>query len=417
MSPVIRQGQERPLLRFRPARLKASEFEHGVLGAGSAELDYAPAQEISERLGSIVRRGQLGYALPEDLVELKHAAASWHRRTLSWAPQPEDFIAAPDIASAFAYFLLTMASADSRVLVPNPGYPKLKRVASALGFETLNYSVDRIQGGYAYSLSDIETHLRENRGCVVVLLHPHIPTGHLASKAELEKLATVVDKYRATVFSDEVHAPLWLEDEPHLPYAASSNLARQHTTTAVSTSKTWGVSGARVTQLIVPTDRRARHEQEKARRVLLEGAVTALGVQASIVAYDQGGPWLEALRARLRANRELVDRFVDQSSVIGDYVPPRSSFVAWMELAVNTSHESAAQLLLRRSRLGVLGAADFDSPRAGFFRLNFGSAPDVVERCLSLIADAGSEEDPQCEQTGISGCALDIDGSAHVKQQ
>lgn len=417
MSSVVGSSGE-TLLISRPARLKTQEFGCGVLGAGAAELDYAPAQEISERLRKIVDSGELGYALPSDLVDLKQSTSAWHERSMGWSPRPENFVATPDITSAFSYFLLTLAPLDGPVLVPSPGYSKLKQVALELGFEVLNYTVQRSSNGYAYSLDQISEHLRTSRRGVLVLLHPHNPTGYLAQKAELEMIARIVDEFGAIVFSDEIHGPLWLEDEPHLPYAASSDIAREHTVTAVSSSKAWGLSGARVTQLAFPSGEMARRVQAGRQQAFIEGAVGALGVQASIAAYDRGGDWLEALRSRLRSNREVVTKFAAESPIICNYIQPQSSFLAWMELKMDAKSESAAQLLRDRSRLGVLGAEEFDWPQASYFRLNFGSPPVMVEQCLSLISSAAAtNEDARLKGRNSPSRALKIKGSTYVKQK
>lgn len=125
----------------------------------------------------------------------------------------------------------------------------------------------------------------------------------------------------------------------------------------------------------------------------LEGSVSALGVQASIAAYECGDPWLDALRARLRGNRDLVTAFAAESPVISDYVPPGASFLAWMSLAMDPVSETAAKLLQRQARLGVLGAEEFGSSCTTWFRLNFGSTPEAVKRYLSLIANAITTND------------------------
>lgn len=381
------------LLRFREARFKAAEFGDGVMGAGSAELDFAPASVIVQRLQAVIERGELGYALPSDLLELFEATSSWHERTMSWRPRLESLAAAPDITTAFSFVLMSLARSDGPVLVPRPGYPKLRRVASELGFEVLEYGVRRTRTGHAYAVDEIEEHLRSKRRGLVVLLHPHNPTGHLARKAELEELGRIVDRYGSLVFSDEIHAPLWLGAQPHVPYASASDVTRQHTVTALSSSKAWGLSGARVTQIVLPDGAVGTRAREGSMLSLLESSVSALGVQASIAAYEDGDPWLAELRTRLRANRDLITAFAAESTVISDYVPPGSSFLAWMSLAMDPISGTAADFLQRQARLGVLGATEFGSSSTAWFRLNFGTTPEAVERFLSLIARAGTTND------------------------
>lgn len=52
------------LLRFRQARLKAIEFSPDITDAGSGEIDFKPASEITKHLKNVLTRGDLGYAFP-----------------------------------------------------------------------------------------------------------------------------------------------------------------------------------------------------------------------------------------------------------------------------------------------------------------------------------------------------------------
>lgn len=380
-------------LRFRKARLKSSEFDNDLIGAGSAELDFAPATVISQRLQGIIARGDLGYALPSDFVALSEAASSWYARNMSWRPRPENFVSAPDITTAFAFILMTLIQPNVPVLVPCPGYSKLRNIAMELGFEVLEYSVRRTSSGYEYAIDEIEESLSGRYGGLFVLIHPHNPTGYLAQRTELRALERIMDRHGMLVFSDEIHSPLWLGDKPHIPYASISEVAQSHTITALSSSKAWGLSGVRVTQLALPDSAMGICVKSGSRLPLLEGSVSALGIYASIVAYENGDSWLDALRTRLRKNRDLVTAFATEAAVIKDYVPPDSSFLAWMSLAMDESSETAAQFLQRRAKLGVLGSAEFGSSSSSWFRLNFGSSPEIVNECLSLIEHAGNAND------------------------
>ena len=55
-----------------------------------------------------------------------------------------------------------------------------------------------------------------------VLTNPHNPTGRVFTDDELLALAEVIDDAEATVFADEIHAPLTMPGFTHRPYAALS---------------------------------------------------------------------------------------------------------------------------------------------------------------------------------------------------
>jgi aminotransferase len=79
----------------------------------------------------------------------------------------------------------------------------------------------------------------------VVITTPHNPTGKVFSKAELETISRLCQKWGALVFSDEIYEHILFDGVPHVSPAAVPGL-EDKTVTINSASKTYGVTGWRV---------------------------------------------------------------------------------------------------------------------------------------------------------------------------
>ena len=142
---------------------------------------------------------------------------------------------------------------------------------------------------------------------LLLLCSPHNPVGRVWSKAELEGLAEVALRHDLVIGSDEVHADLVLdEDKRHIPVAALGAEMAARTITLMAPSKTYNVPGLGCSFAII-SDPSLRRDFCRA----MEGIVphvNLFGYVAAQAAYEQGGPWLRALLAYLRGNRDLVER-------------------------------------------------------------------------------------------------------------
>jgi aminotransferase len=79
----------------------------------------------------------------------------------------------------------------------------------------------------------------------IVLTTPHNPTGKVFSRAELEGIAKLCQKWNVLVFSDEIYEHILYDGARHVSPASIPGL-QDRTVTIGSASKTYGVTGWRV---------------------------------------------------------------------------------------------------------------------------------------------------------------------------
>jgi cystathionine beta-lyase len=113
-----------------------------------------------------------------------------------------------------------------------------------------------------------------------------------------------------------------------------------------------------------------------------------LGIIAAEAAFADGGPWLDAVLAQLRANRAvLAERLAAELPEVA-WTPPQASFLAWLDCRRLGLGDDPAVAILARGRVALSPGLDYGRPGAGFVRLNFGTGPELVAEMVRRIARA-----------------------------
>jgi cysteine-S-conjugate beta-lyase len=202
----------------------------------------------------------------------------------------------------------------------------------------------------------------------------------------MEAVAEVVDRNGGRVFSDEIHAPLVYDGRAHVPYASISPVTAAHTVTAVSASKAWNLPGTKCAQLVLSNEEDVATWEAVGRRFELGASV--LGVVATIAAYEQSGPWLEAVLSHLDGSRQLLsDLLTDQIPEIG-YLPPEGTYLAWLDCRALGLGEHPGDFFADHAGVALIDGSLCGRVGAGFVRYNFATPRPIIETTVARLAAA-----------------------------
>ena len=219
----------------------------------------------------------------------------------------------------------------------------------------------------------------------LVLANPHNPTGHVMPRAELEQIANLCANYGCWVLADEIHAPLVLEGAIHTPWLEVSDAARERGIALTSASKAFNVAGLKAALMITASDR----AREAVRQVPpLTDRVGILGMIAAEAAFTHGDRWLDAVRAQLTANRELLGRLLAAELPKIAWMPPQASYLAWLDCRALALGDNPAETFLARGRVALSRGLNYGREGAGFVRLNFGTSTEHLTDGIRRMARA-----------------------------
>lgn len=370
-----------------PKKLKDSEFAEGVIAAGVAEMDYPLALEVEEVLTIYIKHGCVGY-LHDDLAgQVRSAALGWISQQYRWSTPAVGVRLGPDTVALMHWTLAALSGKDSELLLPEPCYPRIKKLAHSCGMDVRPISFEINERGCQLNLDDLEAAYRRSPGSVLFLCNPHNPTGKVIRRDHLQSISEVVARHGGLVIADEVHAPLVYEPGQHVPYATVNEDSAAHAVTVISASKGWNLAGLKCAQIVFSNPAHAAVWDSHGLAALIENSTSTLGAAASVAAYTTGTPWLRSVVQQLKTNAQEVSRCINELPMGVRCDTPEASYLAWLDFgsAEAVGGRSLAEVLLKRGAVGLAPGEDFREHAEHCARLNFAMSGPRLREALQRI--------------------------------
>ena len=384
-SEIIASIETLDLAALRSRRsAKWTAYPADVIPAWVAEMDFPIAEPIRERLRAAIDADDLGYPSP-DRCGVREALAAWLARSQGWDPGADAVMVLPDAVRGIELALLAHTRPGDAIAVPTPVYPPFLSVVREHGRTLVEVALTRTEDRFALDLDGLARAL-DVGARMVLLCHPHNPTGHLNDAAELAALAELAADAGAVVVSDEIHAPLTLDGTPHRPFAAVSARAASIAITLTSTSKAWNVAGLKTAFLIAEDE--AMREPILALGPHARMGASILGLEASIAAFEEGGEWLEAVIVVLARNARTIAGALAPTLPGVRMIAPRATYLAWLDCRDLGLPAQPHEFFLEHARVALSSGAAFGTGGEGHVRLNFATSPAVLAEILERMAGA-----------------------------
>lgn len=379
--PVPADSPQRPLTQLTLAELrqrKSAKWQHyapDVLPLWVAEMDVLPAPPIQEALARAVQDGDLGYpsgtAYTESLAAF--AAERW-----GWDVSPGHMTGVADVITGYVDLLTRVTEPGGRIVVNPPVYPPFYSYLKAAGREVEEAPLG---SDLRLDLAAIEESFKRTAGQGVstafLLCNPHNPTGTAHTRAELEALAALADRFNVTVISDEIHAPLVYADHEFVPYLSVPG--GEYGYSLMSASKAWNLAGLPAAIAIGGT---AVHAELTQYAASAHHGPSHLGTLAQTAAYEHGGPWLDSLMDDLDANRRLLATLVNEHLAPAQYTLPEATYLAWIDCRSLELGSDPASHFLEHARVALNSGPTFGTGGEGHVRLNLATHPDILTEAV-----------------------------------
>ncbi|WP_416972653.1 MalY/PatB family protein [Streptomyces sp. 4F14] len=360
--------------------LKWGRAPAGVIPADVAELDFAVAPRIRAVLSAAVERSGFGY--PDYTggapVRLAEVFAGRTLRLAGWAPDPGRVEVCAQVAQALCCAVLAFTRPGDEVLVHSPTYPPFLEAIRSLGRRPLLLPVGEVAGeGWA----EVESAARLR---LIVLCQPHNPTGHVFDRVALERLAGLAVRRDAVVFADEIHAEIVYPDSEFLSIASVRNVA-ERTIVFTSAAKSFNIAGLRCAVGHFGSD--DLHARFRMLPWHLRSGAGALGIAATITAWEACDDWLDQLREQLAKNRTRLTEFMAHFTQVR-YTQPAATYLSWMDLGATPFGSDAHHLLAKAAKISLQPGSVFGASLEGFVRFNFGTSEARLDSLLERFGRA-----------------------------
>lgn len=368
--------------RHNTGSTKWSRYSADVLPMWVADMDFAAPPVVIEALQQRLLHPLVGYSVPQENLREAIVADLWNK--FSWKVKPQELIFLPGVESGFNMALKALVQPQQNVVVQVPNYPPLRHAPGHWGLNKVELEfVAQADGTYATPLDVLRESL--NGGGALLLSNPHNPIGKVFGRDELQAVADICAAQDAWIISDEIHAELCFDGRVHIPTASLSPEIAKRTITLMSASKAYNIAGLKTSFMIIQ-DAALRERVNHARCGMVD-SVNPLGMEATRVAYSEGGPWLTELKTYLQANRDwLVDAVRSRLPGVTINVP-QGTYLAWLDCSA-LDLDDPQQFFLEQAKVGLSAGLDFGDQHQQFVRLNFGCPRSLLEEGIARMERA-----------------------------
>lgn len=368
-----------PLERLRKRRsVKWTMFEPDVLPSFVAETDFELASPVRAALARAVAEGDTGYAYPA-ASGLGAALAGFLERRMSWSIDPEAVITTNDVVAGLSSLLVVLTEPGDGVVITPPVYHPFFSLVPESERKLVEVP---LLGGRKLDLDGIEREFAAGAK-VMILCNPHNPTGVVARRDELERLAAIAAAHDGWILSDEIHSPLTLAGAEHVPFVTVSDEAAARGIVLVSASKAFNLAGLGCAQ-IVSAEGPAREQAEELS--FFARHCGHLGLIAAEAAYADGDDWLDSLLITLDENRRLLGDLLADQLPEAKYAQPEAGYLSWIDVAAYDLGPDPAAVILERGRLALSPGSQFGVGGETFVRLNAGTSAELLTEAVARLA-------------------------------
>ena len=224
--------------------------QHGAINLAQGFPDFPAPQAIKDAAAAAIQADINQYAITWGARSLRRALAEKLERDYGLAIDPERQITVCCGATeAMIAALLAVVNPGDEVVLFQPFYENYGPDCILAGAEPRMVALRPTPDwGWEYDPAALEAAFNE-RTRAVVINTPNNPSGKLFTRAELEHIAALCQRWNAVAITDEIYEHIWYRDgdatREHIPIATLPGMG-ERTITISGASKTYSVTGWRI---------------------------------------------------------------------------------------------------------------------------------------------------------------------------
>ncbi|AUJ81853.1 MalY/PatB family protein [Enterobacter cancerogenus] len=347
-----------------------------------SDMDFATAPCITDALHQRINHGVFGYSRWKN-DEFLAAVAHWFRQRFNSQIDTATLVYGPSVIYMVSELIRIWSHAGDGVVVHTPAYDAFYKAIEGNQRRVVPVAMQKTPEGWQGDMAALEAALSQPQNKILLLCSPQNPTGKVWTRDELAHMADLCARYDVAVISDEIHMDMVWGENRHTPW---NEVARGKWALLTSGSKSFNIPALTGAYGLIGDDfsREAYLSALKGRDGLSSPSVLAL--TAHIAAYQQGEPWLDALRSYLEQNLHYVAQELHRAFPNLGWQPPDATYLAWIDLRPLAIDEHALQkVLIEQQKVAIMPGYTYGEEGKGFVRLNAGCSRSKLEQGVQRL--------------------------------
>lgn len=318
--------------------------------------------------------------------EFLAAIAHWFSTQHYTAIDTQSVVYGPSVIYMVSELIRQWSETGEGVVIHTPAYDAFYKAIEGNQRTVMPVALEKRADGWFCDMGKLEAVLAKPECKIMLLCSPQNPTGKVWTCDELEIMADLCERHGVRVISDEIHMDMVWAEQPHIPW---SNVARGDWALLTSGSKSFNIPALTGAYGIIEnsSSRDAYLSALKGRDGLSSPSVLAL--TAHIAAYQQGAPWLDALRVYLKDNLTYIADKMNAAFPELNWQIPQSTYLAWIDLRpLNIDDNALQKALIEQEKVAIMPGYTYGEEGRGFVRLNAGCPRSKLEKGVAGLINA-----------------------------
>lgn len=347
-----------------------------------SDMDFATAPCITDALHQRINHGVLGYSRWKN-DEFLAAVAHWFQQRFNSQIETESIVYGPSVIYMVSELIRLWSNPGDGVVVHTPAYDAFYKAIEGNARHVVPVEMKKHAAGWQGNMAALEAALAKPENKILLLCSPQNPTGKVWTRDELTQMAELCARYDVAVISDEIHMDMVWGGHRHTPWNA---VARGKWALLTSGSKSFNIPALTGAYGLIGDEesRNAYLSALKGRDGLSSPSVLAL--TAHIAAYQQGAPWLDALRRYLEENLLYIAQELNSAFPKLNWQPPEATYLAWIDLRpLNIDDRALQKVLIEQQKVAIMPGYTYGKEGNGFVRLNAGCPRSKLEQGVQRL--------------------------------
>jgi len=373
---------------------KWNQYGPDVLPAFVADMDFSVAAPIQAAIERIVRDRDYGYPLRNGERADRLVARVFAERMKSrygWELSPDLVLPMADLVQGTCASILAFSDPGDGVVLQTPNYPPFRDAINSVERRLLALPMRDDGTRHVFDMTELEK-LVDRQTRIFLLCNPQNPTGRVFSRDELTALGQFAVERDLIVVSDEIHSDLVYPGHQHIPFASLGPEFAARTVTLTSATKSFNIPGLRCALIAFGTEG-LRNRFHKIIPQKLTGSANIVGADATVAAWSECQPWLDAVMQHLLTARNRVRDVLAAEAPEIRFHAPEGTYLAWLDCSKLGLSTSAFQFFLDHARIGFSAGETFDPDCTQFVRLNFATSMPILDDILARMIGATRQND------------------------
>lgn len=361
-------------------RMTRISNKYGAVNLSQGFPDFDPPKEILDRLAEVAHEDYHQYSITWGAQNFREALAAKQTHYMGRAIDPDsEIVVTCGSTEAMMTAMMTVTNPGDKVVIFSPFYENYGADTILSGAEPIY--VPLTPPAFNFDPEMLEEAFRQHPKALI-LCNPSNPCGKVFTRAELETIAALANKYDVYVITDEVYEHIVYAPHTHTYFATLPGMW-ERTISCSSLSKTYSVTGWRLGYVIAPAPIIER--AKKVHDFLTVGAAAPLQ-EAVIPGLKFGQDYYDDLLQKYTHKRDLFCKGLDDLGLVHNI--PQGAYYVMLDISAfgyDSDLQFCEDLAAKVGVGAVPGSSFFREPVNHLIRFHFAKKDDTLNEALNRL--------------------------------